>query len=315
MRVSCEGILYPKDAIKDLKEKYKLEQMVRAFEHEQDKLDSEKESTDKAKSPSEALPRSEAEATDSTPEAASCLPNAEACEAQLPPMDESIDDQDLLPNSLTVYVPHASWQECKFELDHAFSLLHVLSRYYKPRQIFVLAPLHKGKIGYDDPFTLYVPEDGKLEGSDWSISLKAPLELWNEDSSSTPQATHATTEANAPMPKLCISDDVCSEEHSLEIIAPYLSLIWPEVPVSYILAPFDQHTPELPKTLPPYDEETLEPLHNAPEETKESLSQMKTFMKKLEEHYPNSLILVSNNRETDCARMWYWADYEDNTSD
>ena len=83
-------------------------------------------------------------------------------------------------------------------------------------RIFVLGPLHKGPLPDDGPDAVYSPADGKLAGSDWEVRLELPAEIRN---------------------LVTVSDDICSEEHSLEIVAPYLSLLFPDVPVCHLLAP------------------------------------------------------------------------------
>lgn len=146
-----------------------------------------------------------------------------------------------------IEVPHASWQVAKEQYDALFSKL---GQGYD--RVFVLGPLHKGKIGYDDAFTLYSPEDGELCGSDWSLKLSVPTEL----SSLITQ-----------------NDDICSEEHSLEVIAPYLAYLFPDVPVTYVLAP-------------------------------EKDDKIRTFMEILGKSFPNALIFISNNSSKCCANMW-----------
>lgn len=146
-----------------------------------------------------------------------------------------------------VEVPHASWQVCKSTLDSVFSGLS--SSYEK---VFVLAPLHKGKISFDDVPCIYTPLDGTLCGSDWSINLSTPSCL---------------------LPYVVQNDDICTEEHSLEVIAPYIAKYLPLSSVCYALAP-------------------------------ESGEVLTSFCKTLASSFPSALILVSNNSSEDCAFMW-----------
>lgn len=177
-----------------------------------------------------------------------------SCEGILYPKDalgilrSSFKASDTKPHPCVVELPHASWQVCKAELDKAFSSLDTKGYDH----IFVLAPLHKGKIGYDDAFTLYTPQTDALSGSDWQVPLAVPASL-----------KEFFTQ----------SDDVCSEEHSLEVIAPYLALLFANVPVTYALAPQQD-------------------------------GKLASFVKILGRDFPNALIFISNNRGTDCAYMW-----------
>ena len=150
--------------------------------------------------------------------------------------------------SPVVEVPHASWSVCKAELDRILSSVAGLS----PSHVFVLGPLHKGPVCYDSPCDVYAPEDGFLEGSDWKVPLQVPSVL-------TPFVT--------------VSDDICSEEQSLEIIAPYIDLLFPGVPVCHLLASSD-----------------------GPE--------VKKMASVIEKDFPNALVFISNNSETCCGRMW-----------
>lgn len=145
-------------------------------------------------------------------------------------------------------VPHKAWTLCRQELDAV--LFGFRGRTF-PR-IFVLGPLHKGPLPDDGPDAVYSPADGKLAGTDWEVRLELPAEIRN---------------------LVTVSDDICSEEHGLEIVAPYLSLLFPDVPVCHLLAP-------------PGGEKT------------------RRIVEILEKDFPSALILLSNNRETCCAHMW-----------
>ena len=63
-------------------------------------------------------------------------------------------------------VPHASWETLgsvfSFEVDAAV------------RQVFVLAPLHKGPVCIEDMGSVFAPSDGELCGSDWRVPLSVP---------------------------------------------------------------------------------------------------------------------------------------------
>lgn len=162
----------------------------------------------------------------------------------------------LLDNTLhSVYVPHKAWLFCKNELDEIF--LSLQSQVFKDtvKRIFVLAPLHKGSI-IGEPVVVYTPSSTALKGSDWEIQLELPKEF-NELE--------------------CIqkNDDVCTEEHSLEVVSPYLDLFYPNAAVTYFLAP--------------------------KEISKENIRRILTRIA----FYSNeSLIFISDNKETHCASMW-----------
>ncbi|MBP5163474.1 MAG: hypothetical protein ILP16_10950 [Spirochaetales bacterium] len=147
-----------------------------------------------------------------------------------------------------IEIPHKAWSLCMDDLD---SRLLPLSGDCFPF-VFVLAPLHKGPVTFEGPCPVYAPEDGSLSGSDWSITLECP---------------------DAVRSMVSFSDDICSEESSLEIIAPYLSLLFPQARTCYLLSSGD--SPEI-----------LE------------------IVKILRKDFPSSLILLSNNRDTDYAHAW-----------
>ncbi len=141
-------------------------------------------------------------------------------------------------------VPHSSWSHCSSVLNALFSSLRGRSF----PSIFVLGPLHKGPVpGLD--CSVFAPSSSVLSGSDWSVPLFAPSSLSS---------------------LVCLSDDVCSEECSLEIVAPYLSLLFPGVPVCHLLA----------------------------------CGEVAFVAEKLKRDFPSSLFLLSNNNRTDCGHMW-----------
>lgn len=166
-------------------------------------------------------------------------------------------------------VPHKSWQYCKEELEIIFSYLNSLSFVHNAEiTIFVLAPLHKGPIVMDSmddgvktaessSSKIYSPQDGLLKGSDWEISLK------------TPEKIKAFVEQN---------DDICTEEHSLEVIAPFIYKTMPHAQVCYLLAP-----------------------NLANKAENEKLCEITSIIGRL---YSNSIIFLSSNEETNCAYMW-----------
>ena len=147
-----------------------------------------------------------------------------------------------------IEVPHAAWSRCKGSLDKIFSF----GIDCNVKQVFVLAPLHKGSVCLDSSACVYAPEDGGLVGSDWKIALQTPSALRK---------------------LVSFSDDICSEESSLEIIAPYLSVLFPDASVCYLLAP--QSDPVLKRTV-----------------------------EIIRKDFPFSPIFISNNIETQCALMW-----------
>lgn len=158
-----------------------------------------------------------------------------------------------------VRVPHASWSVCKKELDEVFITLQNSQKQKVKNQvkrIFVLAPLHKGSI-IGEPVVIYTPSSTVLKGSDWEIQLELPKEL-------------------RELSFIQENDDVCTEEHSLEVISPYLALFYPSVPVSYLLAPNEIN--------------------------KENIKQL---LEKIALFSNESLIFISDNKETHCASMWF----------
>lgn len=166
------------------------------------------------------------------------------CEALKPSQDTLAQDAP----AHVIEIPHAAWDRCRSVLDKAFSSLKGLA----PSYVFVLAPLHKGPVSYDGPALVYAPCDGSLKGTDWEISLETPSSL---------------------RPYVCFSDDICSEEHSLEVAAPYLSLFFEDVPVCYLLA----------------------------SGSGEDVKKIAALIKK---DFPKALVFISNNIETDCGMFW-----------
>ena len=141
-------------------------------------------------------------------------------------------------------VPHASWE--------SLSSVFTFGTEAEVSRVFVLAPLHKGPVAFGDPCKVYAPSDGELCGSDWKIDLGVPACLGD---------------------LVVFSDDVCSEEQSLEIIAPYLSILFPHANVCYLLS---SGRSEL----------------------------LGRIVEKIGKDFPFSPIFISNNKETDCAAMW-----------
>lgn len=95
-------------------------------------------------------------------------------------------------------VPHKALTLCRDELDMTFSGL----RGKRPSHIFVLCPLHKGKVFEDDTFRIY-------SYSDCFVS-------------------HPLIERN---------DDICSEEYSYEMLLPYLDAFFKDIPSTAFYAP------------------------------------------------------------------------------
>jgi hypothetical protein len=151
-------------------------------------------------------------------------------------------------DSFYAEVPHKAWKLCRQELDDTMFRLKGRAFPY----IFVLGPLHKGPVDFGPAMPVYCPEDGALKGSDWEIKLRIPEGIGQ---------------------LVTASDDICSEEHSLEIVAPYLGLMFPETPVCHLLASGDGQ-------------------------------EVKRIVEILRRDFPSALILLSNNRETCCAHMW-----------
>ena len=145
-------------------------------------------------------------------------------------------------------IPHKAWKLCREELDAGMFRFKGRSFPY----IFVLGPLHKGPVDFGPAMPVWCPEDGTLEGSDWEIRLQVP---------------------ECIRPFVTVSDDICSEEHGLEVVAPYLSLLFPGTPVCHLLASGNGE-------------------------------EVERIVEILRKDFPSALILLSNNRETCCAHMW-----------
>ena len=118
--------------------------------------------------------------------------------------------------------------------------------------IFLLAPLHKGQVDFDQSLKVYAPADGMLEGSDWSINLQTPPQI---------------------RPYVEFSDDICSEEASLEIAAPYLASLFPEAEICYLLS-------------------------------EGSCEATRKIVEIVRRDFPWAPVFLSNNKETGCARSW-----------
>ena len=151
-------------------------------------------------------------------------------------------------DSSYIEVPHKEWSRCREKLDSLLLPLKGLDFSY----VFVLGPLHKGPVTFDGSYPVYAPSDGELSGSDWNLKLECPASIRS-----------MVTE----------SDDICSEEHGLEIIAPYISLLFPEARTCWLLSSGD--SPEIGE-----------------------------IVKILRKDFSSSLILLSNNSDTCCAHIW-----------
>ena len=111
-----------------------------------------------------------------------------------PHIDITLKKEINLP--AVIEVPCKAYRFCKDELDKIFSELKC-----KPQNIFVLGVLKKGKISFDDAFTIYT-------NSDCPIRYDSLVE----------------------------NDDVCSEEYCAEILLPYTDTLFPDVPVYQFLS-------------------------------------------------------------------------------
>lgn len=151
-------------------------------------------------------------------------------------------------DSFFAEIPHKAWKLCREELDNVMFGFKGRTFPY----VFVLGPLHKGPVDFGSDMPVYCPQDGSLKGSDWETTLAVPESI---------------------RPFVSVSDDICSEEHGLEIVAPYLGLMFPETPVCHLLASGDG-------------------------------DDVKRIVEILRRDFPSALILLSNNRETCCAHMW-----------
>ena len=145
-------------------------------------------------------------------------------------------------------VPHASWSSVGDDYSSVFSFGADAS----VSRVFVLAPLHKGPVCLEELGPVFAPSSGELCGSDWGVGLSVPPALSD---------------------LVSVSDDICSEECSLEVIAPYLSVLFPSASVCYLLATGFS-------------------------------SVLKRIVKIIRKDFPFSPIFISNNKETQCASMW-----------
>ena len=177
-----------------------------------------------------------------------------------------------LKSNLVAYeVPHKAWLYCKEELENTFSYL----KEQNPANIFVLAPLHKGPIDFDSPYKIYSPLDGFLKGQDWQIELEIPKEI-------------------KALSFVVQNDDVCTEEHSLEILAPFIVKVFPNAKVCYLLAPAQEPSAqELSTQELPTQEPSAQDL--------EEICEITAIIGRL---YSDSLIFISNNNQTNCAAIW-----------
>ena len=172
----------------------------------------------------------------------------------------------LKSNLIAYEVPHKAWLYCKEELENTFSYL----KEQNPANIFVLAPLHKGPIDFDSPYKIYSPLDGFLKGQDWQIELEIPKEI----------KALSFVEQN---------DDVCTEEHSLEVLAPFIAKVFPNAKVCYLLAPAQEPSAQEPSAQEPSAQDL------------EEICEITAIIGRL---YSDSLIFISNNNQTNCAAMW-----------
>ena len=158
-----------------------------------------------------------------------------------------------------IEIPHAAWEKCRNEMEAALTSVttvtngtSVTNGTNRHGLVFFLAPLHKGVLDWDNECEIYAPQNGLLKGPDWEISLEVPSSLES---------------------LVRFSDDVCSEEQSLEIAAPYLAALFPEIQVCALFAG-----------------------GNGPE--------VKRIVDFIGKHFSDSPVFLSNNREACCARAW-----------
>ena len=152
-----------------------------------------------------------------------------------------------------IEIPHAAWEKCRNEMEAALtSVTTVTNGTNRHGLVFFLAPLHKGVLDWGNECEIYAPQNGLLKGPDWEISLEVPSSLES---------------------LVRFSDDVCSEEQSLEIAAPYLAALFPGVPVCALFAGGD-----------------------GPE--------VKRIVDFIGKHFSEAPVFLSNNSEACCARAW-----------
>jgi hypothetical protein len=164
-----------------------------------------------------------------------------------------------------IEIPHAAWEKCQIEIEAALTsgttvtngtsvttVTSVTNGTNRHGFVFFLAPLHKGVLDWGNECEIYAPQNGLLKGPDWEIGLEVPSALEG---------------------LVRFSDDVCSEEQSLEIAAPYLAALFPGVPVCALFAG-----------------------GNGPE--------VKRIVDFIGKHFSDSPVFLSNNSEACCARAW-----------
>ena len=149
-----------------------------------------------------------------------------------------------------IEIPHAAWEKCRNELESALTSVTTVTN--RHGLVFFLAPLHKGVLDWGNECEIYAPENGSLKGPDWEIGLFTPSGLEG---------------------LVRFSDDVCSEEQSLEIAAPYFSALFPGATVCALFAGGD-----------------------GPE--------VKRIVDFIGKHFSDSPVFLSNNSEACCARAW-----------
>ena len=152
-----------------------------------------------------------------------------------------------------IEIPHAAWEKCRSEMEAALtSVTTVTNGTNRHGLVFFLAPLHKGVLDWGNECEIYAPCNGVMTGPDWEISLEVPSSLES---------------------LVRFSDDVCSEEQSLEIAAPYLAALFPGVQVCALFAG-----------------------GSGPE--------VKRIVDFIGKHFSEAPVFLSNNREACCARAW-----------
>ena len=170
-----------------------------------------------------------------------------------------------------IEIPHAAWEKCRPEMEAALTSVTTVTSVTSVTTvtngtncttvtngtnrhglIFFLAPLHKGVLDWGNECEIYAPENGVMTGPDWEIGLEVPSALEG---------------------LVRFSDDVCSEEQSLEIAAPYFSALFPGVPVCALFAGGDGH-------------------------------EVKRIVDFIGKHFSDSPVFLSNNSEACCARAW-----------
>ena len=158
-----------------------------------------------------------------------------------------------------IEIPHAAWEKYRNEMEAALTSGTTVTNGTNGTNgtnrhglVFFLAPLHKGVLDWNNECEIYAPQNGLLKGPDWEISLEVPSSLES---------------------LVRFSDDVCSEEQSLEIAAPYLAAQFPGVQVCALFAGGD-----------------------GPE--------VKRIVDFIGKHFSEAPVFLSNNRKACCARAW-----------